>query len=908
MSDKYLNIDLNDPRASAIADVMGNKTAKRILDLIAEKEVSESDIAAQLKLPLNTVGYNIDKLLKAELIEKSKTFFWSVKGKKIPTYTLSNKKILISPRKLVVSPIAIIASIIGVVLLIALFSMDFGSNSNVNLGGNGGEVLSDNLKHFSSYDELDKFLADNKQSDDSIQSYSRGGTGIATTLDASANDALMASGASEESAKSSAGSYSTTNVQEIGIDEPDFVKNDGEYIYMISGKSLYIVKAYPAEEMKILANVSVGNSPNNMFVNGDKIVVLLNYYEQYDLPADEEFDYGDLGTPEAISARPSAGAKIAADAAITMPCIEGYGCGGYSRPKTQVLVYDISDKDSPELVQNYTFDGNYMNARMSGNYVYTISQDYMPGASPRPYFSVNGVAREIAIDDVSYYDGDAGDFTFTTIGAINLENNEVETKVYLLGSAGTVYVSENNIYLAVQEWVDYNVRSEIAVDYWIDILPSEYDDKVAQIMSKEDYEYVYERESALVNLVYEHSNSLDKEEQSEFNKQVQNVYDEIAAEVAKKYEKTIIHKVEFDGLDIEYQTSGEVSGYLLNQFSLDEHEGNLRVAVTTAGSSSNSMNHLYVLDESMQVIGKVENLAEGENIYSARFIGDRLYLVTFRQTDPFYVIDLSDAQSPAVLGYLKITGYSGYLHPYDENHIIGVGMEATEEGRTTGLKVALFDVSDVVNPVQKAQYTLELDEKWSYSYSDALYDHKAFLFDKEKNLLVIPVQYSYYSGSIYENWNGAYVFYIDTESIELDATISHIEPYTPKYSAARDAEIGEEREDSQGNVWTKIKDDVWQSDKYNPNYYEDGKSYILIYNPAINNQSNEFIDYLPGGVNYSPYNDQWNKRIQRSLFMDDTLYTVSLGMIKANSLDDFREIGSVEIEYEEPYYNPYILY
>jgi len=219
-----------------------------------------------------------------------------------------------------------------------------------------------------------------------------------------------------------------------------------------------------------------------------------------------------------------------------------------------------------------------------------------------------------------------------------------------------------------------------------------------------------------------------------------------------------------------------VPGRILNQFSMDEFDGNFRIATTTGGwDRDENENNLYVLDGDLEIIGKLEGLAEGEQIYSARFMGERAYMVTFRQTDPLFAIDLSDSENPKVIGELKVTGYSGYLHPYDENHLLGIGMEATNEGRTEGVKVSLFDVSDMENPREIGKY--EVDEKWSNS--EATYEHKAVLFDKERNLLVIPVSYSKevdvagQSWSRYENWQGAYVFNVDLAGIELKGKIVH---------------------------------------------------------------------------------------------------------------------------------------
>ncbi|MCK5031543.1 MAG: beta-propeller domain-containing protein, partial [Thermoplasmatales archaeon] len=155
------------------------------------------------------------------------------------------------------------------------------------------------------------------------------------------------------------------------------------------------------------------------------------------------------------------------------------------------------------------------------------------------------------------------------------------------------------------------------------------------------------------------------------------------------------------------------------------------------------------------------DLASGEQIYATRFIGDKCYLVTFKQIDPFFVIDLSEPTNPEVLGELKIPGYSTYLHPYDETHIIGIGRDDEK------VKISLFDVSDLENPIELSKYEIENDdEDWYWAQSSALYEHKAFLFDKEKNLLVIPVgDYSKES---------AYVFDISVEGgIELKGTITH---------------------------------------------------------------------------------------------------------------------------------------
>jgi uncharacterized secreted protein with C-terminal beta-propeller domain len=230
---------------------------------------------------------------------------------------------------------------------------------------------------------------------------------------------------------------------------------------------------------------------------------------------------------------------------------------------------------------------------------------------------------------------------------------------------------------------------------------------------------------------------------------------------------------------------------------MDEYKGNFRVAATKGSVTDTeikSTNHIYVLDKDMKQIGSLDDLAPGEEIYSSRFVNDRVYLVTFKKVDPFFVIDLKDPTKPAVLGYLKIPGYSDYLHPYDENHIIGVGKEAIDasSGQTSsrnldfawyqGLKMAIFDVTDVKAP--KEMHKVVIGDRGTES--PVTEDPKAFLFNKDKNLLVLPV-------SLYEltdaqkkstktttstygqfTYQGAYVYNVDlTKGFTLKGRVTH---------------------------------------------------------------------------------------------------------------------------------------
>jgi len=227
---------------------------------------------------------------------------------------------------------------------------------------------------------------------------------------------------------------------------------------------------------------------------------------------------------------------------------------------------------------------------------------------------------------------------------------------------------------------------------------------------------------------------------------------------------------------------------------MDEHENTFRVATTIGqtwggidGSAQNaSTNNLYILNMDMEHVGKVEALAPGETIYSVRFMGDRAYMVTFQKVDPLFVIDTSNPRSPKVLGKLKIPGYSDYLHPFDENHIIGFGKEAVEakEGNFAwyqGMKLALFDVTDPTNP--KELFKEQIGDRGTES--PLLHNHKALLFDKERGLLSFPVtvakipdnqktpgnEANAYGSPVFQ---GAYVYSLSLkDGFDLKGTITH---------------------------------------------------------------------------------------------------------------------------------------
>ena len=205
--------------------------------------------------------------------------------------------------------------------------------------------------------------------------------------------------------------------------------------------------------------------------------------------------------------------------------------------------------------------------------------------------------------------------------------------------------------------------------------------------------------------------------------------------------KTQIYKFDIRNYDIKYLKNASVDGSALNQFSMDEFNGYLRIATTSGDWGENLINQVYVLDQNLETVGLLKDIAKGERIKSVRFTGNTAYVVTFVQTDPLFVIDLTDVKAPKILGELKIPGYSAYLHPVGDGLVMGVGLDGTETGTNGGMKVSLFDVSDPTKPVECGKFTMsghESEERQVYVESEAFYDHKALCWDAENKIMYIP--------------------------------------------------------------------------------------------------------------------------------------------------------------------------
>jgi len=651
-----------------------------------------------------------------------------------------------------------------------------------------------NIKKFSSEQELNDFVKSSQSG-----SYYGGAMMQSRVMTASMSEGS----AIQKSAEAS--DFSTTNIQVEGVDEADIIKNDGKYIYTVSGNKVEIIDAYPAESAKIISQIEINGSVNEIFINGDRLVVFGYENKEIEIqqPAEEK--------------------RIAA---------ESYPYRRYAQ-NTFIKVYDLSEKTNPILAREMSMEGSYYDSRMIGDYVYAVITKYANGDPvPLPMIMSNEKETKIAATDVYYFDYPDSSYQFTNIISLNVKNNEeIKTKTFLLGYTQNMFVSQNNIYITYQKRMrDIDYTNKIIDEVVIPLLPANIEIQARNVRNSNLKSY--EKMSQIGKIVENYFNTASEMEKVNLQKAGEEKMKIMQSSIAKEMEKTIIHKIAISNGDVEYKTQGEAPGNVLNQFSMDEYNNYFRIATTTQGSQQ--MNHIYVLDSDMKIVGKLEDLAPGERIYSARFIGDRAYLVTFKKVDPLFVIDLKEPANPKVLGKLKIPGYSDYLHPYDENHIIGIGKEAVEAKQGDfawyqGMKLALFDVTDVENPKEISKYVIG-DRGTD---SEALREHKAFLFSKSKNLLVMPVQV-YEIKNKTSDWGygeftfqGAYVFNLDTENgFVLKGKITH-----------RDDE-------------------------------------------AIKKEGS-YPDY--------------RNTVRRSLYIGDVLYTLSSQMIKMNSLDDIKEIGKIDI-------------
>ncbi|MDK2875871.1 MAG: hypothetical protein PWQ22_281 [Archaeoglobaceae archaeon] len=464
---------------------------------------------------------------------------------------------------------------------------------------------------------------------------------------------------------------SQTNVQVLGIDEPDIVKTDGRNIYisryqMLSLRILpphfeqkvLIVKAFPPEELQKIKELSEGGE---MLIFEKNLIIL-------------------------------SGNKLKA-----------------------FSTEDFSEKYSAEL------NGSIITARLHEGKIYLILSQYAE-LCPIVPLSVNGVAHVIECSNIYHPVKPLPVESIYTVVRLDAESGRVEDSISFVGNyASVVYMSKNAVYVTYYSPADYAETMLKFATENRDLFPDWFLEKLQKLVSYDLSDQA--KQTEIWNLMRKLTLGMKPEDRIVFENEFHNRYSKFAEKNAREIEKTAIWKI---SLDMKVVATSEIPGKLLNQFSLDEYNGYLRVA-TTVGNA----NDLYVLDQDLKIVGSLKGFGETERIYAVRFIEDKGYVVTFRQTDPFFVVDLSDPAEPRMAGELKIPGFSSYLHPLKENLILGVGME---DGN---VKLSLFDVSDPKNPIEVDRYLLK--ESWS----EVMNNHKAFLADEKHEIFFIPASSGY---------------------------------------------------------------------------------------------------------------------------------------------------------------------
>lgn len=499
------------------------------------------------------------------------------------------------------------------------------------------------------------------------------------------------------------GDFSTTTEQEEGVQEADVIKNDGEYLYVLSRGNLRIVKATPVESMEEVSSVDLRGYGYDMYLVDDKVVAITTpEYEA--IPVDGFPTNG--GTVDGIGVDDVTDPPETEPSKEPAPATAQFIAEYYYQPRVQITVIDVADRANPHVLSRTQLDGNINTSRMIGNRLYLVMvhyPDFLPLIAESASSSdlKNGGVSDIIpnikvdVDGVNVVDADVAQPTdfyrpvdqdgwgLTTVVSFDVDSPTDYQSQSVVGYPANAYMSTEALYLTN---TDYNYEG-------------------------------------------------------------------------KMRETTDVYKFSVVDGGTELAATGTVPGRVLNQYSMGEHNGFLRLASTVGpafgpispfGSPEQSKNNVYVLeqvDDTLTVAGSVEGLAPGETIQSARFLGDRGFLVTFVQVDPLFTLDLSNPRDPKVVGELKVPGFSTFITPMGANHLLTIGRDTSEDFgfvRADGVRLSIFDVTDFANPVLAHTETIGSGG----AYSEALFNPKAFTYFAQRNLLAFPVEIYNYSDGI----------------------------------------------------------------------------------------------------------------------------------------------------------------
>ncbi|WAS96071.1 beta-propeller domain-containing protein [Nannocystis punicea] len=540
--------------------------------------------------------------------------------------------------------------------------------------------------------------------------------------------------------------YSGTNVQEAGVDEPDVVKTDGERILAFARGQLHFVDVSGASPT-LRGSLALGADlwDAQIFMHEDRALLLVRTWPYY---------YGDYeGAPQ----------QQGVD-------LQQYFGPDYYSGVTRLIEVDISNPEAMKIVSNLHIAGDLVSARMVDGVARVVVRSQPNGLKLKePYEFFDYQAFEL---------GGGTDALYQHMWQVALAQSKVFNKAVIDAST-------------IDNWLPRYVREDLS--------NGQAAISTGVLLDCDDVMHpgVYSGLSTLGVLTVDLEGHLTPtggvgvfSEGETVYASKQNLYvattpwnpadwdPEASAEDQGR--TTYIHKFDIqDRSRANYVASGSVRGWLLSQWAMSEFQGDLRVASTDSlgwdqATSESFVSVLRQEGDELQQIGQVGGLGKTEQIQGVRFIGDKGYVVTFRQTDPLYTVDVSDPAKPVVAGELKIPGFSAYLHPVGEDLLLGVGRDGTEEGQLLGIQLSLFDVSDDAVPKQLHKTSIGSDWGWS----EALFDHKAFLWWGKTGLAMLPLEWGSYDDNLGYTWEqGAFGFRVDKEDgIALVGEVQHPEP------------------------------------------------------------------------------------------------------------------------------------
>jgi len=566
--------------------------------------------------------------------------------------------------------------------------------------------------------------------------------------------------------------YSETNTQVAGVDEADRVKTDGTHLYTLSRGELVVVKSWPATETAEIGRVAIRGYAESFFLDGDKAIVL-GIADLYDVSPDAPSMARDTAGTATEPSREGEGGGSSQSGSGNTDEAEATDVSSLEEPNDYrgfhhvavVTTIDLSDKRNPRVVKERFIDGYTLDTRRIDDKVYLAQTNPL-------YF--NNLEYWPQMDDMSgtrSQSDSAINAAFDAVREANIAKIRASTLGDWLPRAWTADNGGDVVYgdgATFTPCTDVNFPSVYTGSDLLTLVTLDADDGAISGSSVQgDWGHVYASQEALyigaTNWAYQ---------DWWFN-----------AGLRAPALKTHIHKFTYDAEgNARYSASGEVLGFALNQFALDEFGGNLRVATSDEFDARNNdqvENRVTVLRQNgdrLEQQGVVDGLGLGEQIVGVRFLEGQGYVVTFRQIDPLYVIDLSDPTNPTVTGELKIPGFSSYIHPLGDGFLLTAGRDGDEEGNLGGVKIEIFNVQDPANPFSVK--TAVIGEDWS-TWSEVLWDHKAFNYFPARDLLAIPVS-GWQETETSGGWYGSYkselaLFRVTTTDIEPLPSVSHMD-------------------------------------------------------------------------------------------------------------------------------------